>query len=152
MTAAEAVEVGAKRRLLTLTYVGRRLDTQRKLGHAWADDTSETTGTFKVYRKLAGSVIGGRYTVEESADGESVYPGTLLFVERCEGDPRIAEWAAASRVAQVQYEQAARERRAAREGDEVAALCEPLRVLMHKQVGSARRAALVAVILAEVTR
>lgn len=146
--------------LLTVTYAGRRYTTKGKLMHAWAidgyNDDQDPTDV-ALFAKASGSVIGGIYTchgtIDRTATGEvigvTLNRDSLTYTgERIPNEETILAWRTATMTDSTRDERAKLERNHAR-NNEVRALCQPLRQLLDKQVGYARRAALLAVILSE---
>ena len=66
-------------------------------------------------------------------------------------DPRVLEWTAEQRLAELAAEQEARARRDA-EDDAVSAACRPLKVLYRQARRARQRTALLAVFIEEITR
>lgn len=145
----------------TWVYAGRR-QLAKGLGFAFAEEHKPEALHFFVKRpKALGYTpgIGSRYTVEvERPDDDTVLVGGWKYVGSWREDSEALEdlvkaWTAESVVAETQDEQERRGKAAAGpEGDVLLALCEPLRQMYKKQVGTARRQALLAAMIERVTR
>lgn len=128
------------------TYVGQRVSSTWKPMHCWLDPTGETHW----FAKVKGDGIGARYEV--TITGDSVYSSGdrgPRYVDQLDDRDQRAQWAADERSALIVLEQHRRAKRDAT--NELGALCAPLRDQMRKTIGHARRAALLAAIMEEVT-
>jgi hypothetical protein len=139
-----------------MTYIGRRLATSGKLLHFWMPDGDvDDAGGYR--KQLVPAAIGTVYEFTFSDDG-SVFTGgekRPVRVRHLLDDESQREavelWTVADRHAAIADEDAKRAKNEARE-NELSKLCEPLRDLMRKQIGSARRASLLAAVIEEITR
>jgi len=139
----------------TWVYAGQREAVRRgKLNHAWVPDM-EHPDTLAHFVKVKGRVVGGIYTVkaERGDDGSpaTVYGTPVYTGERIEDVSQLLEWQAQQAAASTSVESWRRQDVDAK-NDEFKDLCAPLRDLVRKQIGTARRAGLIAAIIAEVTR
>jgi hypothetical protein len=137
--------------VITVTYIGRRAAKGNATAYVFVAD-GDAEGEERWYKKSLGArIVGGRYSIEERANG-AVLANTLTFIEKHSDEDKVAEWVATDRADAVRLEQVRLAKRVERDDDEFTALCAPLRALVEKQVGWARRAALIAAITAEVSR
>lgn len=134
-------------------YAGRRLLRSGKQGDAlvWAD------GTLHVYEgvKINGPV-GATYAVGVK-DDQSTFLIKGLYGPRYvkaadKDDPRYEEWCIAHRVDTTAIEMRSREAREKKSGDALRTLVAPLRAHYQKEFLPSRQAALLAVIIQEITR
>ena len=97
---------------------------------------------------------GSQYDVAFDAEGAPILTGEHAprYVGRLPvEDPRVLEWTAEQRLAELAAEQEARARRDAEE-DAVSAACRPLKVLYRQARRARQRTALLAVFVEEITR
>ncbi len=140
---------GGRRRLVC---IGRRLDTRNRLATFFHDDEGNRFGWRKPV--LGPAVPGSQYDVAFDAGGAPIVSGEHgpRYLGRLPvDDPRVLEWTAEQRLAELAAEQEARARRDAGE-DAIEAACRPLRVLYRQARRARQRSALLAVFLEEITR
>ncbi len=135
-----------------LVCIGLRLDTRSRLASFFLDEEGNRYGWRKPV--LGPAVPGSQYDVAFDAEGAPILSGEhaprylgRLPVE----DPRVLEWTAEQRLAELAAEQEARARRDAEE-DAVSAACRPLKVLYRQARRARQRTALLAVFIEEITR
>lgn len=135
---------------ITLVYAGRRLDTKGKAIHEWRLDDDRLL----YYAKLAGSAIGGTYSVDGSIDGAtvSVNPHTLRYSGTKDADPdQIALWQAEDQHTRAVVAEAAAERRHAKSTELDDALA-PLLAIVQRARTQAEARALIKVVSDKLTQ
>lgn len=131
-------------------YAGKRMTTTKKLCFCWLPETDDPSDDhLRLFPKARGGTIGGIYTIK--VNQESYLPNSVTFTgDRVDGEVAVL-LEAQDRADGVRHANITLERNAARQS-ELKELCAPLRALVHKQVGWANRAALIAYITSEVSR
>ena len=131
---------------------GRRMSTKGAVLHAWYQLDDVEREHLLAYAKVKG-VAGGIYDVEVARDGDAcVVYGDPSYVESLDHDnPERIEWEARERVDLTLIEQRRMEKNA-RSDSSLAELVAPLREQYAKQVGYARKAAVLAVVTELITR
>lgn len=126
-------------------YAGQRLDANHKLFHYWLDHEAQ----FRSFGKLKASCIGGRYLVtftEQSAfingDKSPKYLGEPSSNMR-------DEWIIETRTAITMLEMYRLEKSA--KNDDLKTILQPLSDRYKSTIGKARRAALLAAVIQEIT-
>ena len=140
---------GGRRRLVC---IGLRLDTRSRLASFFLDEEGNRYGWRKPV--LGPAVPGSQYDVAFDPEGAPILSGEHAprYVGRLPvEDPRVLEWTAEQRLAELAAEQEARARRDAEE-DAVSAACRPLKVLYRQARRARQRTALLAVFIEEITR
>lgn len=140
---------GSRRRLVC---IGLRLDTRNRLATFFLDEEANRYGWRKPV--LGPAVPGSQYDVAFDAKGTPVLSGEQgpryygrLPVE----DPKVLQWTAEQRLAELAAEQEARARRDA-EADAITVACRPLRAVYRQARHGRQRSALLAVLIEEITR
>jgi hypothetical protein len=132
--------------------IGLRLDTRNRLASFFLDEEGTRYGWRKPVLGPAGP--GSQYDVAFDAEGAPILTGEdgPRYVGRLPvDDPRVLEWTAEQRLAELAAEQEARARRDTEE-DAIGAACRPLRVLYRQARLARQRTALLAVFIEEITR
>jgi hypothetical protein len=135
-----------------LVCIGRRLSKANRLGWFWQDEQGRTYGWQK--QVIGPAAPGSLYDVSFDAEGNAVLTGDAgpRYVGRLDlDDPRVVEWSAQQRLAEITEDQERRARRDARP-NALTQACEPLRVLYRRAVTPGRRASLLAALIEEITR
>lgn len=127
-------------------YIGRRLNTKNKLSHFYKslDDPEDGIGYKK---KLIGyEPVGGIVEITMAEDGNTFFvagDNAPQYIGKVEDrDEEIQFWLSEEKADVILDEQAKLARSDSRT-DELDDLIEPLRVLVSKQVGYGRKAALI---------
>ena len=140
---------GSRRRLVC---IGLRLDTRNRLATFFLDEEANRYGWRKPV--LGPAVPGSQYDVAFGVGGSPILSGEQgprylgrLPVE----DPKVVQWTAEQRLAELAAEQEARARRDA-EADAITVACRPLRAVYRQARHGRQRSALLAVLIEEITR
>lgn len=135
-----------------LVCIGRRLTKSNRLGWFWQDEQGRTYGWQK--QVIGPAAPGALYDVSFDADGSAVLAGDAVprYAGRLDlEDPRVLQWSAEQRLAEMTEDQERRARREARP-NALSQACEPLRALYKRTVTPGRRASLLAALIEEITR
>ena len=145
-----SVARGADRRVLVC--IGLRLDTKNRLAVFFLDEAGTRYGWNRPV--LGPAAPGSQYDVAFDAEGAPIVGGEdgPRYVGRLPvEDPRVVQWTAEERLAELTAEQEARATDDASE-DALEAACAPLRAVYGQARRPRQRAALRAVFIEEITR
>jgi hypothetical protein len=127
-------------------YLGQGLTTKNKIVHRWARADKEIVA----YTKLVASVVGGHYRIKMTHDG-SVYHGGASAPRYLRPDPD-REWVTGLELEDRQVKTLMESSRRAKAMDtELDKALAPIRQKYKSTIGSAARAALLALVIQRIT-